>query len=107
MTDYPRYELTEAGNGLDGSYWPNDCSQGRLHLSSNSDTNIIKFKPELGWTLYKYSTDLSDCDGRNVNMCPRTYGLAQSDTISPPQSAIWHMSDTGFSGLAQKYYKYS
>ena len=78
---------------------PDDCSSGRYRLTQVSGGSFIKFKIGYGWTLYKYSTDLTGCDERNVNSCPRTYGMFESSTVNPPSEIGWHFTTEGLPGL--------
>ena len=98
---FPRYVLNNTGTHFDGEYHPDNCLNGRFRLrkvASGAD-ELIRFTKSGRWILYQYSDNLSGCDERNINSCPRIYAWHPAQTINPPNSTEWRLSDNGIPGV--------
>ena len=53
ITAIPYYGLNNSGTNFDGTYFPDNCIDGRFRLRQKSSNGIIRYRKNYGWIAYR------------------------------------------------------
>ena len=62
ITAIPYYGLNNSGTNFDGTYFPDNCIDGRFRLRQKSSNGIIRYRKNYGWIAYRAVSKIFHAD---------------------------------------------